>query len=82
MSTSNPDSIPRYAEPTWDEYAEMDNDGISYLCDTCKHCIDVLDGKARHVPVCIVDHHKRGLLCGTEITTRIDDCEEWERADE
>lgn len=69
-------SMDRYRQPTWDELNSEPED-LSYLCDTCKHCIDV-DGW----PVCIADHNLRNLYSGTRITVRLDDCEEWERADE
>lgn len=72
---ANPDSVSRYAPVTWEELNEEPED-ISYLCDTCKHCLDI-DGW----PVCIADHNLRKLYAGTRITGRIYECDEWERAD-
>ena len=48
---------------------------LSEMCDRCRHCIDV-DG----APVCIADHHKRGMYAGTRITEFYEPCDEWEKA--
>ena len=48
---------------------------LSEMCDRCRHCIDV-DGD----PVCIADHHLRGLYAGTRIREFFEPCEEWEKA--
>ena len=71
----NPDTIPRYAPPTWAELA--DDAPARGACHNCKHATDVqLNGVWYVLCVCERDRHGEGDLmeCGDDIY----DCPEWE----
>lgn len=78
LCSVNPDSIPRYAEPTWGELREWEpQDGRCYNCD---HRVRVdLDGKSYDLCVCERDDHK-GEQFGDvhECDPEVDDCTDWE----
>ena len=68
----NPDSIPRYQTPTWDEYAEMADEEGS-ICDECRYAIEV-DGRV----VCVADYVLRQGYFGTDVTEdSIRECDDY-----
>ncbi len=72
--TVNPDTIPRYADPTW---VELDDaEPLTGACWNCGHGIDVtIDGKVRELCVCERDLHGCGDVYETFPETR--DCKDW-----
>ena len=74
----NPDSIPRYAPPTWEEYAEMADETPGDLFERCIHgsacqrVIEMVDGPADVDGFGWVDALAARLGCA--------DCDEWEEA--
>lgn len=58
----NPDTIPRYQMPTPEELDAMYGGSVRDLCETCAHCVLVVDransrkGRLRVLVVCVAIH--------------------------
>lgn len=71
----SPDSIPRYAEPTWDEL-EMREQPRERKCSNCDHNVRILlDGKEYHL--CVQERDDRADGEVYECDPEMLDCEDW-----
>lgn len=69
-----PDSIPRYAEPTWDELEG--NEPKEHKCANCTHKVRILlDGKGYFLCVQERDDHAEGEVY--ECDPEMRDCDDW-----
>ena len=79
----NPDSIPRYQLPTDEELDEMYGGSVADLCETCGHCVLVVDransrrGRLRILTVCVAIHDEDGSETAEEVAGPIGECDKY-----
>ena len=56
----NPDSIPRYAEPTWEDLREDDDEVLT--CSGCSHFVDRIEGGPEGLHICVLERDEIGSI--------------------
>lgn len=69
----NPDSIPRYAEPTWAELAADERTPLEWMGE-CTHC----GACERAYQTLVTDWERDGWKDDMARTLGCEDCEEWD----